>query len=156
MTRCNSSKRRGRTESGRHGACQEHEPVALGDARQLSLGVCGGVQQPGELLVGEPVAFLAGFGWGLEFEEWVGGSLAAAEPSSKELNAGLEFATTTASGANNNGIILGWSQFMDGTWHELWESPWNKPYAAYNKPLCINVPAPGHNYGSVAFAVPGC
>jgi hypothetical protein len=76
--------------------------------------------------------------------------------SSKELNAGLEFATTTASGADNNGILLGWSQWMDYSWHEVWESIWNTPYPVRNKPLCINVPAIGHNNGSIAFAVPGC
>jgi hypothetical protein len=76
--------------------------------------------------------------------------------SSKDLQAGLEFATTTASGADNNGLILGWQQWTNGAWYENWESAWNKPSYEDNKPLCINEPAPGHNYGSVAFAVPGC
>jgi hypothetical protein len=76
--------------------------------------------------------------------------------SSKELQGGLEFATTTSSGADNNGILLGWQQWVNGAWYETWESAWNHPYAVLNSPLCLNVPAPGHNWGSVAFAVPGC
>ncbi|MBA3808530.1 MAG: hypothetical protein H0X28_09090 [Solirubrobacterales bacterium] len=76
--------------------------------------------------------------------------------SSKELNGGLEFATTTTSGANNNGLLVGWQQWTNGAWYENWESAWNHPFAARNKPLCLNVPAPGRHWGSVAFSVPGC
>jgi hypothetical protein len=76
--------------------------------------------------------------------------------SSKELNAGLEFATTTASGADSNGLLIGWQQWTNGAWYENWESSWNKPRAEHNAPLCLNVPAPGHHNGSIAFSVPGC
>jgi hypothetical protein len=68
----------------------------------------------------------------------------------------LEFATTTSSGADNNGILIGWQQHMNAEWFENWESLWNHAVPAWNPPLCINVPAPGHKSGSIAFSVPGC
>jgi hypothetical protein len=73
--------------------------------------------------------------------------------SSQELEAGLEFATTTSSGAYNATVIQGWEQWMSGTWDARWESPWNTPYAEWNSPLCINVPAPERDLGSVAASV---
>lgn len=76
--------------------------------------------------------------------------------SSKELQGGLEYATTTASGAEINGILLGWQQWTNGAWYENWESTWNRAFPSWNSPMCINVPAPGHNYGSIAFSAPDC
>ena len=75
---------------------------------------------------------------------------------SKELEAGLEYATTTASGADNHALLLGWEQLMDGAWYPFWESLWNVPVPSYNLPLCVTVPVPGHNHGSVTFVAPRC
>ncbi len=76
--------------------------------------------------------------------------------TSKELNNGLEFATTTASGADNNGRAVGWAQWMDGTWHREWAGAYNHALPSWSPGMCINAPAPGYKYGSVAFAAPGC
>jgi hypothetical protein len=73
--------------------------------------------------------------------------------SSQELQAGLEFATTTSSGAYNATVIQGWEQWMSGTWVARWESPWNHPFAVLNSPLCLDVPAPERDWGSVAASV---
>jgi hypothetical protein len=76
--------------------------------------------------------------------------------ASDELSTGMEFGTTTASGADNNGQSLGWALWTNWTWHEQWEGAYAKAEPSWNPPLCISAPSPGHNYGSVAFAVPGC
>jgi hypothetical protein len=76
--------------------------------------------------------------------------------SSKELNNGLEFAATVASGADNNGRNLGWAQFMEGVWHHEWNDGVTKAFGYREKPLCIVAPAPGYTYGSVAYSAPGC
>jgi hypothetical protein len=77
--------------------------------------------------------------------------------SSTELQAGLEFATTTASGADNNGQLVGWAYWTNDTWHELWAGSYNHAYRVTpNKPICTTVPSPGYTWGSIAFAIPGC
>jgi hypothetical protein len=76
--------------------------------------------------------------------------------ASAELEAGLEFATTQQSGADNNGRSVGWAQWTDGSWHETWSGAYRHAEPYREAPLCINAPAPGYTYGSVAFAVPGC
>ncbi len=76
--------------------------------------------------------------------------------SSKLLQNGLEFAATTASGADNNGRSFGWAQYMNGVWHEEWNDGTTKAVGYREKPLCIVAPAPGYTSGSIAFAVPGC
>jgi len=76
--------------------------------------------------------------------------------ASDELETGMEFATTQKSGANNNGRSVGWEQWNNWTWHELWAGAYNHAEPYWEAPLCISVPAPGYALGSVAFAVPGC
>jgi hypothetical protein len=77
--------------------------------------------------------------------------------SSTDLEAGMEFATTTASGADNNGQLVGWAYWTNDTWHELWAGSYNHAYRVTpNKPICTTVPSPGYTWGSIAFAIPGC
>jgi hypothetical protein len=72
--------------------------------------------------------------------------------SSRELNEGLEFATTTSSGADDNGRAIGYDQHMEDNWFY----GWNSAFGARNLPLCIVMPAPGYTTGSIAFSAPGC
>lgn len=74
----------------------------------------------------------------------------------KNVEAGLEFATSASSGANNNGRSFAWQQWTNGAWYRSWESAWNHAVPYREAPLCENVPAPGYGSGSIAFAVPGC
>jgi hypothetical protein len=76
--------------------------------------------------------------------------------SSIELQNGLEFATTVESGANNNGRNSGWGQWMNGGWHHEWKGGSHHAEPFWDKPLCINAPAPGYTWGSIAYAAPGC
>ena len=76
--------------------------------------------------------------------------------TSKELQSGLEYATTVSSGANNNGRAVGWAQWMDGSWHREWQGAYHHAEPFRNVPMCINTPAPGYLVGSIAFAAPGC
>jgi hypothetical protein len=76
--------------------------------------------------------------------------------SSIELESGLEFATTTASGADDNGRNSGWAQYMNGGWHHEWNDGVTKAEPIRNKPLCIAAPAPGYTWGSIAYSAPGC
>ncbi len=76
---------------------------------------------------------------------------------STDLEAGLEFATTTASGADNNGQIVGWALWNNWTWHEQWAGSYNHASRVEpNSPICTTVPSPGYTWGSIAFAIPGC
>jgi len=77
-------------------------------------------------------------------------------PSSTELEAGLEYATSPASGARINGRSVGAEEWTNWTWHESWSGSYNHAQPFYESPLCINVPAPGYTWGSVAFSAPGC
>ncbi len=76
--------------------------------------------------------------------------------ASDELETGMEFATKQRGGADNNGRSVGWEQWTNWTWHELWAGAYSHAEPYVEEPLCINVPAPGFNLGSVAFAAPGC
>jgi hypothetical protein len=77
--------------------------------------------------------------------------------SSTQLEAGLEFATTASSGADNNGQIVGWEQWNNWSWHREWAGAYAHAYrVAPEKPICTTVPSPGYTWGSIAFAVPGC
>jgi hypothetical protein len=74
-----------------------------------------------------------------------------------ELQTGLEYATEPESGAEINGRSIGWDEWTNWTWHESWSGSYKRASSGYTgSPLCINVPAPGYTYGSVAFAAPGC
>jgi hypothetical protein len=76
--------------------------------------------------------------------------------SSKELNSGLEFATTVSSGSDNNGRNVSWAQWMNGAWHHEWNDGTTHALSYREKPLCIVAPAPGYTWGSVAYSAPGC
>lgn len=76
--------------------------------------------------------------------------------ASDELTTGMEYGTTTSSGADNNGRSVGWDMWTNGTWHRSWQGAYSKAEPYYIKPMCINAPAPGYGYGSIAFAAPGC
>lgn len=78
--------------------------------------------------------------------------------SSTELQTGLEYAANTSSGAYNNGVSVGWAQWTNGEWREEWNDPRSHAVPERNLPLCINVPASGYTWGSVAFSYvpPGC
>jgi hypothetical protein len=76
---------------------------------------------------------------------------------STELETGLEYATSPISGAEINGRSVGWQEWTNWTWHESWSGAYAHatPYRT-GSPLCVTEPVPGHTYGSVAFAAPGC
>ena len=74
---------------------------------------------------------------------------------STDLETGMEYATSPASGPTFNGRSVGWQEWTNWTWHAFWYGAYNKARPYYEKPLCINAPAPGYTYGSVAFAT-GC
>jgi hypothetical protein len=76
--------------------------------------------------------------------------------ASDEVETGMEFATTQQSGADNNGRSLGWALWTNWTWHELWQGSYTHAEPYWEEPLCINDPAPGYTWGSVAFSAPGC
>ncbi len=75
---------------------------------------------------------------------------------SYDVSNGMEFATTTSSGANNNGRNYAYGQWMSGAWHTEWNDGATHAYGFRNSPLCNTAPAPGYTWGSVAYSVPGC
>lgn len=60
---------------------EQNEAVALGEAGALPRRVLGRCQQPGELLLGQPVGLLLGLRRRLELEEGIGQPAAATEPA---------------------------------------------------------------------------
>jgi hypothetical protein len=76
--------------------------------------------------------------------------------SSTDVESGLEFAATAASGADNNGRNFSWAQYMDNSWHHEWNDGVTRAQPEREKPLCIVAPAPGYTWGSIAYSVPGC
>jgi hypothetical protein len=77
---------------------------------------------------------------------------------STELQAGMEYATPTSSGAYNNGKSIGQAFWTNRTWHETWSGAYKHAESLRNKPLCIVAPIAGYTWGSVAFSYepPGC
>jgi hypothetical protein len=69
-----------------------------------------------------------------------------------DLESGMEFATSEASGARNNGRAVPQQEWNNWTWHEFWYGSYSKAEPFYDPPMCINAPAPGYPIGSVAFA----
>jgi hypothetical protein len=77
---------------------------------------------------------------------------------STELEAGMEYATPTSSGAYNNGKSVGQALWTNWTWHEVWAGTYNHAEIHRIKPLCIVAPLFGDTWGSVSFSyeAPGC
>jgi hypothetical protein len=86
--------------------------------------------------------------------DWCGGGY---PKYTKWVQNGMEDAAKTEEGdADNNGRGVGWKQTLNGGWYKEWTASGSLPIARWNSPACINVPAPGYTYGSVAFSIPGC
>lgn len=77
---------------------------------------------------------------------------------STELEAGMEYATPTSSGAYNNGKSVGQALWTNWTWHEIWAGSYEHAEPVRNKPLCIVTPISGYTWGSISFSYesPGC
>jgi len=76
---------------------------------------------------------------------------------STDLEAGMEYGTTSASGAYNSAKSVGQALWTNWTWHEVWAGSYNHAETVTpNKPLCISAPLSGHTWGSAAFSAPGC
>lgn len=76
--------------------------------------------------------------------------------SSTDVENGLEFATTAASGAYNDGNDSTWAEWMNGTWKHEWNDGKTHAEGEREKPLCIIAPISGYAYGSIAYSAAAC